>query len=134
MAMKKSVTSIIMHNGKMLILKRSDSVWYHKGVWGGVSGHIEATDKGIDERAIIEIEEETGLKRASIKMIKAGKPFVSDEDGTAFIVHPYLFETNTEKIIIDWEHTEYKWIIPGELKKFNHIPSLIKVLEAVGVI
>ncbi len=132
--MEKSVTSILRNNGRILILKRSGRVRYHKGCWGGVSGYMELGDE-MDERAIIEIEEETGLNRNEIKLAKKGAPFVVADAsiGTEFLVHPYLFDVSADKITIDWEHTEYRWIHPEELKEYGCVPGLGKVLEAVGL-
>ncbi len=36
---------------------------------------------------------------------------------------------NKPEIILDWEHTEYKWIKSKELKNFDMVPNLDKSLE-----
>jgi hypothetical protein len=47
-------------------------------------------------------------------------------------VHPFLFHVRApEKIKTDWEHTEVKWIKPGELKKYETVPGLAKALARV---
>jgi len=132
--MKKTVTSILRCYGKILILKRSDKVRYHQGLWEGVAGHVEKDD-AVDERAIMEIEEETGLKREQLRMIKRGEPFaVRDKNiGTEFLVHPYLFDVETNKVTIDWEHTEYVWIVPQDIYDYQFVPDLDRTLRAVGI-
>ena len=54
------VTSIIKHQEKILLLKRSDRVKTMKNVWSGVSGIIENDDESPLSRAKIEIFEEKG--------------------------------------------------------------------------
>ena len=47
-------------------------------------------------------------------------------------MHPVLVELkNKVEIMIDWEHTEYKWIKVDELKKFDTVTNLDKSLKAV---
>jgi len=49
-----------------------------------------------------------------------------------WIVHPFLFHVKApEKIKIDWEHTEVKWIKPRELAKYKTVPGLDKALARV---
>jgi hypothetical protein len=38
---------------------------------------------------------------------------------------------NKPEIKLDWEHTEYKWIKPGEFKEFETVPKLDKSLENI---
>jgi hypothetical protein len=46
-------------------------------------------------------------------------------------VHPFLFKTSTDKITIDWEHSEFQWITPDELKYFDFVVFLDHALKAV---
>ena len=132
--MKKTVTSILRCYGRILIMKRSDKIRYYRGLWEGVSGHVEEDD--IDEMAVTEIEEETGLKCSDLKLVKKGEPFVVKDSkiGTEFFVHSYLFDVETFRIEIDWEHTEYKWIDPKDIEDFECVPDFDKVLRRLGLI
>jgi PncC family amidohydrolase len=128
---KHVVTCFLEHGGKILILRRSSRVGTYRRSWAGVSGYIETND--IDQ-AFTEISEETELYKKDLKLIKKGKPLeVIDKDlGRKWIVHPFLFHVKApEKIKTDWEHTEAKWIKPGELKKYETVPGLAKALAWV---
>jgi PncC family amidohydrolase len=128
---KHVVTSFLEHGGKILILRRSSRVGTYRRSWAGVSGYIETND--IDQ-AFTEISEETELYKKDLKLIKQGKPLeVIDKDlNRKWIVHPFLFHVRApEKIKTDWEHTEVKWIKPGELKKYETVPGLAKALARV---
>jgi len=128
---KHVVTCFLEHGGKILILRRSSRVGTYRRSWAGVSGYIETND--IDQ-AFTEISEETELYKKDLKLIKKGKPLeVIDKNlNRKWIVHPFLFHVKApEKIKTDWEHTEVKWIKPGELKKYETVPGLAKALARV---
>jgi nicotinamide-nucleotide amidase len=128
---KHVVTCFLEHNGKILILRRSSRVGTYRRSWAGISGYIETND--IDQ-AFTEISEETELYKKDLKLIKQGRPLeVIDRDlNRKWIVHPFLFHAKApEKIKTDWEHTEIKWIKPGELKKYETVPGLAKALARV---
>jgi nicotinamide-nucleotide amidase len=128
---KHVVTSFLEHGGKILILRRSSRVGTYRRSWAGVSGYIETNE--IDQ-AFTEISEETELYKKDLKLIKQGKPLeVIDKNlNRKWIVHPFLFHVKApEKIKTDWEHTEIKWIKPGELKKYQTVPGLAKALARV---
>jgi PncC family amidohydrolase len=128
---KHVVTSFLEHGGRILILRRSSKVGTYRRSWAGVSGYIETND--IDQ-AYTEISEETELYKKDLKLIKRGEPLeVIDKDlNRKWIVHPFLFHVKApDKIKIDWEHTESKWIKPSELRKFDTVPGLAKALARV---
>lgn len=118
---KHVVTAFIVKNGKILVLKRSRFVGSYKGKWAGVSGYIEENEKP-EERVYLEILEETGLRRDDVVMISKGDPI--DIPNTDFVVHPFIFITNKDRIEIDWEHEEYIWINENEMEKLNTVPLL----------
>ncbi len=126
------VTCVILYEDKMLLLKRSNRVGTHKGKWACVSGYVEEGDI-MCERAMKEIEEETGLFGGSVKLEKEGKPitFFDKTEGKTWTVHPFLFRSNTDIVKIDWEHTEYEWINPSEMGKYDVLPKLKEVAESL---
>jgi nicotinamide-nucleotide amidase len=128
---KHVVTCFLEHRGKILILRRSAKVGTYRRAWAGVSGYMETN--AIDQ-AFAEISEETELYKKDLKLIKKGKPLeVIDKSlNRKWIVHPFLFHVKSpDKIKTDWEHTEAKWIKPGELKKYETVPGLAKALARV---
>jgi 8-oxo-dGTP pyrophosphatase MutT (NUDIX family) len=98
-----------------------------------VSGYIEAKTTA-DEQALIEIEEETSLYRKDLKLIKRGKPLpIEDEKlGVKWVVNPYLFHIkDRDKIKIDWEHKETRWIDPKDIDNYQTVPMLKETLARV---
>ena len=43
-------------------------------------------------------------------------------------VFAYLFETKEEKIKLNWENSDFRWIDFDELKNYETVPSLEKIL------
>ena len=126
----KIVTSFIKNKNKLLILKRSDKVRSMKGLWSGVSGLIEKEEVPIN-RAKIEIFEEVGIIEDKITLVKAiEKIKISSPqyENHEWIVFPFLFETKQTEIKLNWENSEYKWINDNELKNYETVPSLDKIL------
>jgi len=124
------ITAFIKNNDKILILKRSDKVRSMKGLWSGVSGIIE-NDEIPTNRAKIEIFEEVGIKEKKIKIIKSiekikiSSPQYENHEWEVF---PFLFETKETEIKLNWENSEHKWINVNELKNYETVPSLDKIL------
>lgn len=126
----KIVTSFIQDKQKILILKRSDKVKTMKGLWAGISGIIEKNESPLT-RAKIEIYEETGISEDKIKLIKsADKLRVNSPqyENHEWEIFPFLFEAKNPEIKLNWENSEYLWITLDELKNYNSVPSLDKVL------
>ena len=124
------VTSFIKNNNKILILKRSDKVRSMKGLWSGVSGIIENTEVPKD-RAEIEIYEELGIKKDKIILLKSAEKIKISSpqyENHEWEVFSYLFETMETKIKLNWENSEFKWIDLDELKNYETVPNLDKIL------
>ncbi|NOS61791.1 MAG: NUDIX domain-containing protein [Nitrosarchaeum sp.] len=127
----KIVTSFIQDEQKLLILRRSNKVKTMKGLWAGISGIIEKNEPPLT-RAKIEIYEETGISEDKIKLIKnAAKLRIHSPqyENHEWEIFPFLFEAKNPDIKLNWENSEYMWITIDELKNYNTVPSLEKVLQ-----
>jgi nicotinamide-nucleotide amidase len=125
------VTCFLEHQKMILILRRSGKVSTYKRAWAGVSGYLETDPL---DQAYTEIREETGLFKSTVKLICTGKTIeVADNRlHTKWIVHPFLFHvTDPERLKTDWEHTEFKWIKPRDLAKYDTVPGLTRALNSV---
>lgn len=125
------VTCFLESEGNILLLRRSQRVGSYRGRWAGVSGYLE---KSPDEQALTEIEEETGLGREEVILLKKGEPLAIDDEtiGVRWIVYPYLFRIkDRQKVMTDWEHQESRWIDPKDLDTFETVPGLKETLSRV---
>ena len=128
---KRVVTCFLESGGEILLLRRSDQVGSYRGRWAGVSGYIETT---ADEQALTEIAEETSLGRDDLELTKKGKPLAAKDEelGVKWVVYPYLFHIkDRDKIRIDWEHKETRWIHPEDIDDFQTVPKLKETLARV---
>ena len=126
----KIVTSFIKDNDKFLLLKRSDKVKTMKGLWAGVSGIIEKNEEPLT-RAKIEIFEELGITEDQIKFLKSAsemKAHSPQYENHEWEIFPFLFEVKNPTINLNWENSEYVWITVDEIKNYETVPSIDKVL------
>jgi 8-oxo-dGTP pyrophosphatase MutT (NUDIX family) len=130
--MPQVVTCILEHDKKILLFKRSNLVRTYRGLWGGVAGYVEELEDPYDT-AVKEIRQETGISLDALKLVRKGEPIefsdTYDERRYDWIVYPFLFHVRAkEPVRIDWEHEEYRWVDPSELKKFDTVPGLDEVV------
>ena len=127
----KIVTSFIQDEQKLLILRRSNKVKTMKGLWAGISGIIEKNETPLT-RAKIEIYEETGISEDKIRLVKNAEKLRINSpqyENHEWEIFPFLFEAKNPEIKLNWENSEYTWITIDELKNYNTVPSLEKVLQ-----
>jgi 8-oxo-dGTP pyrophosphatase MutT (NUDIX family) len=126
------VTVFLEHDGKILLLKRSQNTSTMKGLWAGISGYIENDDALT--QALKEIQEETGLNDKQLELLHVGKPLEvveSNKPDSVWVVHPFLFHSNSNLIKIDWEHDEMRWIKPFDIYEYETVPKLKETLKRV---
>jgi 8-oxo-dGTP pyrophosphatase MutT (NUDIX family) len=126
------VTVFLSSGGKVLVLKRSSKVRTYKGHWAGVSGYLEGEDPL--KQAHEEMFEELGLGKEDVSLVKKGEPLeVFDPTRElAWRVHPFLFVVHKpDKIRLDWENVEMRWILPEEILQLQTVPALKETLDRV---
>ncbi len=130
------VTCFLLRRGEggdeVLLLRRSERVGTYRGRWAGVSGYLEAESPL--EQAYREMEEEVGLARDGVRLLAEGEPLtVLDESiDTRWTVHPFLFELDRpERVRLDWEHTESRWVRPQQVAALEGVPGLAEALARV---
>jgi 8-oxo-dGTP diphosphatase len=130
---KHVVTCFLEYDKRILLLRRSERVGTYRGRWAGISGYIEEGNTPY-QQALEEIKEETGLDKEHVKLIREGQPLevVDEQMGRKWIVHPFRFRVmKPEKIEMDWEHTELRWVDPEDIAKYETVPKLLETWERV---
>ena len=59
---------VVQHGGKILLIRRSDSLRFYPGVWNGVSGFLDDA-KSVEEKVLEEVQEELGIQKEQVKQI-----------------------------------------------------------------
>ncbi len=130
MKVSKVVTSFLVKNGRILLLKRSGKVGSYRDRWSGVSGYIE---DGPIEQAYKEIWEELSIPKESFQLLEAGNPEeVTDEKlDMKWMVYSFLFEFLGEnyELKLDWENVEAKWVKIEEIEEMETVPGLCNILK-----
>jgi len=124
------INCLVKYGGKILVVKRNLKMRFYPNLWNGISGFLD--DKNtIEQKAREEINEELGLNENHVIRIKQGKVFERDEPkyNKIWIIHPVLVEINTDKIKLNWEAHDYRWLKINETKNLPLVPGFDKVLE-----
>ena len=125
------VTSFIKNDDKVLILKRSNKVKSMKCLWAGVSGIIEKDDATPLDRAKTEIFEETGINEKEIELLKSIEQIKIESaqyKNHEWNIFPFLFKTKNPEIKLNWENSDFNWVKPNEIKNYETVPELEKIL------
>ena len=102
-----------------------------KCLWAGVSGIIEKSDTTPLARAKIEIFEETGIDEREIELLKSIEQMKIESaqyKNHEWNIFPFLFRTKNPEIKLNWENSEFNWIEPSQIKNYETVPELEKIL------
>ena len=100
------VSSMLVRDGKVLILRRKADSHSYPGMMSLVSGIIEPGESPKDT-AEREISEETGL---SVTFVDEMPAFPVRWNDTVFVVHPFLFRADDGDVVLDAENDGYEWV------------------------
>jgi dienelactone hydrolase/8-oxo-dGTP pyrophosphatase MutT (NUDIX family) len=128
------VNVLLEHQGKILLLKRSQKVGTYRGLWLSVAGYLERGDNVLNQ-ARKEVKEETGIKLGRLKGYQMAKSFkfIDKKIDRIWQIHPVLIKLKRKpKIRLDWESVAYRWVKPADIHNYQVVPSLLEVIKRVG--
>lgn len=129
------INCFVVYKGKILLLKRSDKVLAYKGMWNSIGGFLDEL-KPLREKVLEELREELGISESQVGSMHFSEPMEYHDAsvGRTWIIHPVRCELKAEpKIQLDWEHTEYQWVTPAQIKSMPVIPGLDQVWGKVSL-
>jgi len=127
------ITVFIVYNDEILLLKRSEDVRTYKGKWNTIAGYLDEL-KPVYNKILEELREEVGLTEDNILSYHLGESFTFTDKsiGKTWIVHPACVILKEKPVIkLDWEHTEYRWIKPMDLDKFDTVPNIRESFDRI---
>ena len=124
------INCVVQYGEKFLIVERSENLRLYPGYWNGISGFLD-DDKSREEKVKDELREELGIGDDDIASIRFGEIFDQEapEYEKTWIVHPVLVVIKTDKITLDQEAQQYKWVELKDLEKYKLLPGFDKVVE-----
>jgi predicted aconitase with swiveling domain len=123
--LRHTTSSVLVHDGKVLFLKRPADAHSFPGKVSLVSGCVEEGETP-EQTARREIREETGIEVGSPDAI--GKEFLVREKNVVWDVHPFLFNVDTEKVVLDRENDAFRWAVPGEIPEADMVDGVPGIL------
>ncbi len=122
-----AVLCFVMCKGKLLLAKRGQKVLAYPGKWHGIGGFLDDPQKSLQQKIYEELNEELGIRKEDIAEISTGKVIRVDDPFLHRTWDLYLsvVELKIQTVIrLDWEHTEYRWITPEDIEKYDTVPGL----------
>ena len=122
------VKVIVIHSEtqKILLIQRSEKCSRPHG-WDFPGGGVN-TGEDPSDACIREAEEETGLSLYNVRPVTTST--FSEKEKTTSLVIGYQASTDSNDIVLSWEHESYRWVNQNEIAAFD-LPSLHrKILEA----
>ena len=105
--MVKTETVLIIHQHPKILLGMK-KVRFGKGKYNGFGGRVE-NGETLEECAIRETYEETGLK---VNVVNKGPVIEVKVPGGIHQINYFLAKADNSKVLLNSEHSEYKWVIP----------------------
>ncbi|MEM0128383.1 MAG: DUF126 domain-containing protein [Thermoplasmatales archaeon] len=125
---RKVATAYVVNGDRLLLMKRSESAPSYAGMFGGVSGYVEAKENPV-ETAIREVAEETSIN--NLEIMKVGKEVQVRYGKILFRITPVLLKTDSKDVKLNYENSSYSWVTKKELQDINTVPKFKEVYEAL---
>ncbi len=120
------ICAVINKKGQLLILKRAPDKKFFPGKWAPVGAAPLTGKENMREIAERELVDELGVTG---KILKEEKPTLLNAEGLNWIIYPFLAQIDTDKVTLNEEHTEAKWVSLEELGNYDTIPQLKEMVE-----
>ena len=123
---REVASSVILMDGKVLMLKRPDVCRSFPGMWSLVSGKLEEGETPV-EAARREVMEETG--------IAVGEPddsmgaLYAREGSKLWKIYPFLFKVSDVEPSINHENVAFEWVLPEDVPSKDTVPEITTVVN-----
>ena len=124
--MRDTVSSAVMVDGKVLLLKRPDACHSFPGMWSLVAGKIEPGETP-EQAARREIAEETGLEVGEPDATT--KPVHVREGKVLWRVHPFLFRLDAVDPVLNDENEAFEWVSPEDIRSRDTVTDTFLVVD-----
>lgn len=81
--------------------------------------------------ALVEIDEETGIAPAALRLNRRTVLELTGQDGRAWMVHAFHFESETDAVLLNWEHDACCWLTLDDMAGLGTVSWLGEVCGAL---
>lgn len=132
---KKAAVLVHVFQGEedleVLFMKRPSYDGTHGGQVSFPGGRREPEDDSYLDTALREAEEEVGLKREDITIVRALRELYIPPSN--FLVYPFVsFSKEKPKLVLDEKEVEYTFTVPMDALKGDGLVSKVKVPTKIG--
>ena len=127
------INCVVKYRDKILVVQRSKNLNFYPGYWNGISGFLD-DKRSFEQKVKDELREELGIAKNKIKNIRLEEIFHQEAPKykKSWIVHPVLIEVSGNKIKLDWEARNFKWVKLEDIKKLKLLPGFDDVLKKLS--
>lgn len=121
-----TVSSVVLINGKVLMLKRPDTARSYPGYWSLCAGKVEKGES-LEQAAVREIKEETQI---TVGKPKGSLPAVCvREKDIIWEVYPFIFDAGDAVPVLNHENVEYRLLTVDEMRSMDLVDYTVEVTE-----
>lgn len=116
---------------RFLLLKRSEQKIY-AGQWRMIGGKVKDGEKRW-EAAQRELHEETGLHPVTFWAVPTLNHFYEAATDSVHLIPPFAAQVDPDQeIVLDDEHSDYKWVFLEEAESAIFWPEQVRILQLVN--
>jgi 8-oxo-dGTP pyrophosphatase MutT (NUDIX family) len=114
------------------IARRSALVTGSNGQWSVVTGYLDPTNDPLTQ-AWHELDEELGLAPPTLELRKSPPALLltSERSGQQFLVHPFLFESSSRQVRLNWEHDAFDWVATVQLARPDFVGWQLQIVNGL---
>lgn len=120
-----AVKSILIHNERVLLLKKSDTSRFGAGIWEFPGGKINYNEM-LEDAILREIKEETGLSVTIERLLYAANVTITPTRQAVII--NYLCHSSQKKIQLSKEHQDFMWAGKAQMLAYLE-PNIVANLQ-----
>ena len=126
MAQKSATVAVINSEQKLLLLRRGSTAPWMPGRYCLPGGKIEK-DEDATYAASRELSEETGISYPVDELWAVTISYSSGYNKTVWVA-----SVNSDKVILNWEHDDYRWVSSTESSTIDLVPGLRTTIKTLA--